>query len=304
MSLTKPLLVSVCIATYRRAGLLGELLESLAQQQLDQDFSIELIVVDNDPDRSAESVVMNFQLNHQIPTNYSVETARNLSTVRNQSVRLANGDFVAFIDDDEVAEPCWLKELLAVLEKCKADVVSGPVIPVYSDSIPVWMQRGGFFERRRLITGSEIEFAGTGNVLMRVEKMRELNGPFDPVYGQTGGEDTNFFYRLKKSGAKIVWANEAVVMEIVPLARATIRYITRRSYRGGQIYASIMLPDWTILQKIAWMLYRLLIVLMACLLLPISWLAGRIAGMKALQKFASNLGQLSVLVKHRVKEYQ
>ena len=52
--------VSVCIATYRRPEGLRRLLESLEAQALPEDFSVEIVVVDNDPP-SAEPVVMENQ---------------------------------------------------------------------------------------------------------------------------------------------------------------------------------------------------------------------------------------------------
>jgi glycosyltransferase involved in cell wall biosynthesis len=296
-------LISVCIATYRREELLRQLLMSLSQQRLESNVKMEIIVVDNDPEATASGVVDEFKNSNQCSIDYSVESARNLSMVRNQSVARAKGDLIAFIDDDEVAEPDWLQELFNTIRKYKADAVAGPVLPVYPDEIPQWIRQGRFFERPRLETGTEIFTAGTGNMLIWGGSVRKMGGPFDTVYGRTGGEDTDFYNRICGSGGRIVWADEAIVREGVPIERATIRYLTRRSFRNGQTYAVITLPGYSFQKKIAWFLFRSSISLIGVVLLPLFWLGGRIIGMKASRKIASNLGQLSALSPFRVKEY-
>ena len=132
-------------------------------------------------------------------------------------------------------------------------------------------------------------------------RLSQHTGAF--VGGRSGGEDTNLFYRIRRSGGRLVWADDAIVRECVPVERATIPYLMRCSFRGGQVYASITLPDFSLQKIIAWFGFRSLISLLGLVLLPLFWLGGRVIGMKALQKVASNLGQLSVLLPFRVKEY-
>jgi len=299
----KKILISVCVATYRRPELLHQLLTSLMQQRLDSNVTMEIIVVDNDPDATATPIIDEFIKLNPYPVNYSIEPARNLSIVRNQSVAMAKGDLIAFIDDDEIASPNWLQELFDVICKYKADAVAGPVLPLYPDEIPKWIIRGRFFERRRMKTGTEISVAATCNALLWGKCIRKMKGPFDTLYGQTGGEDTDLFNRIIRSGGRAVWADEAIVEECVPVDRATIRYLIRRAFRGGQIYASVTLPAFGFQKKIAWFVFRGTISLAGLVLLPFSWLCGRTIGMKVSRKVASNLGQLSALSPFRVKEY-
>jgi GT2 family glycosyltransferase len=44
----------------------------------------------------------------------------------------ASADSVAFVDDEEVPDPRWLQELLIVQSRYGANVVCGPVLPVFS----------------------------------------------------------------------------------------------------------------------------------------------------------------------------
>ena len=64
------MLCSICVATYKRPFLLEKLLNSLYLQNLPQDINIEIIVVDNDIDKSAISIVCKFNNSDRIKISY------------------------------------------------------------------------------------------------------------------------------------------------------------------------------------------------------------------------------------------
>ena len=114
-----------------------------------------------------------------IPIIYGVEPEREIASARNRAVQLAgNVDFIAFIDDDEVADGRWLDELLAAQEKFGVDVVNGPVLPRFEQEVPPWVVRGRFYNRRRFPTGTLINWANTGNVLIKTSWLHAIPGPF------------------------------------------------------------------------------------------------------------------------------
>src|SRR6516164_3707008 len=102
--------ICVCIATHRRPQQLERLLASLIEQQESPPF--EVVVVDNDAGRSAESIVANFQ--NRLSLTYLVEPVRGLARVRNCAVAASTSKFLAFVDDDEWASPRWLAVLYRV----------------------------------------------------------------------------------------------------------------------------------------------------------------------------------------------
>src|SRR5207248_9671892 len=57
---------------------------------------------------------------------------------------------------------------------------------------------------------------------------------FDPAFGRSGGEDTYFFRQVRRVGAAIVASRSAIVEEIVPPERVSIRYLQHRYRRIGQ----------------------------------------------------------------------
>ena len=137
-----------------------------------------------------------------------------------------------FIDDDEVPSKEWMKHLAACQQAYGADVVSGPVIPHFMSEVPQWISAGRFFENPRYATGTVLSRVGAGNVLIRMEVFKRI-GLFDERFALTGGEDTDLFLRLKKSGGLIVWTDEAIVVEWIPASRATLKYILQGAYRMG-----------------------------------------------------------------------
>lgn len=234
--------ISVCVCTYRRPHLLDELLAALlAQTALSR--VREIIVVDNDPAGSAMPVLAAWKPRCPMPLRIVACPRPNISLARNAALHHATGEWVAFIDDDEIPVAQWLEQLADQARRHQADGVFGPVLPVYPEGVPSWIVEGRFFERRRLATGAPVPKTDvrSGNVLLRRRLLNLDEGPFDPAFGLTGGEDTLLFHRLLDRGARFVWSDEAVVYEPVDPARATVRWLMMRAYRGGQSFIRVSL---------------------------------------------------------------
>jgi len=114
-----------------------------------------------------------------------------------------------------------------------ADVVTGPVLPRFSEPAPEWIVAGGLFDPPRYATGTRVQSAHSNNVLLRRCRLDELDSRFDERLTLGVGEDTDLFDRLAARGARIVWADEALVHETVPPARANTRWLVQRGYRVG-----------------------------------------------------------------------
>ncbi len=226
--------ISVCLCTYHREPMLSDCLDSLVGQQCT--FQFEVIVVDNDFNGSAAPVVALkkelFRRNGLI-LKYSIEPQQGIASARNSAVAMAMGEYVAFIDDDETANPDWLQCLYDSIMRYDSDVVRGPVIPNFPENFPIYQKR--LFTFRSLPTGTYVEegIMATGNVLIKRALLMQREPPFDVNFNHTGGEDTDFFCWLSSRGAKFVWCDEAFVYELQPLERATLKWQLLRAYRGG-----------------------------------------------------------------------
>jgi glycosyltransferase involved in cell wall biosynthesis len=229
--------ITVCICTFKRAVLLEELLDAVAAQVSDGSFTFDVVVIDNDVARSAKPVVDHFAQVAGVSVTYDCEPERNISKARNRAVALATGAFVAFIDDDERPVPDWLMSLHRCRVESGADGVLGPVVADFPSGAPAWLSKGRFFERPRHRTGTRITAsdARTGNVLLARSLFQGAELWFDPAFGRSGGEDSDFFARKFAAGATFVWCDEAVAYETVPPERWTIAFHIKRLWRAGTI---------------------------------------------------------------------
>jgi glycosyltransferase involved in cell wall biosynthesis len=278
--------------------LLRRLLEGVAKQQTgDEAFTFSCVVVDNDELGSGRPVVDRFATECGMRLTYEIEPQRNFALVRNRTLSLAKGDFVAFIDDDEVPVPEWLANLLDTQKRSGADGVLGPVRPYFDDPPPRWILRGKLCERPVHPTGMVMDWAQsrTGNVLIKRTLFEQGGMRFDPAYA-TGGEDVDFFKRAAMAGYRFVWCEEAPAYELVPPERCRKSYFLKRALLLGQISLKHATDRLTPGVRIRIGLRSLLALLLYALALPVLMLGGFHLAMKYLIKACHHLGRLSALV--------
>jgi len=298
--------ISICIATYKRPQLLSKLLHSISAQHFaGQTLCFEAIIVDNDKDGSAKTAVDEFiRENFEIKVVYDIEPVQNIALARNRSVALAQGEYIAFIDDDEEASEGWLCSLYECLIKYGADAVFGPVEPVLPENSPPWIMKGGYFKRKIVKDGSPLKDGRTGNVLIGAQWLRKFEQPFDPDLGLTGGEDFAFFRKIKRMGAKFCASENAVVFEAVEGSRLKVKWFLKRSFRGGQVYAAEELKYLTFPKKIFHYVCRTSLCCAAIIAFFAVLPFGRNHSVWWMMKFFSNLGQVSVIFPYRYREYK
>jgi len=230
--------VSICIATYRRPTGLARLLDSLGRLKLPIGIRREFIVVDNDRDASAALIVRS-RSDSLRPIQYCVEPRRNIALARNLAVSKASGEWILFIDDDEVADGNWISAYLELIESEHCDGAFGPVLPRFEVPGSGWIDLDCFFAMRRHPTGTVLGCADlrTGNAIVR-RRLFE-NCRFDPSFGRTGGSDSEFFDRMLAAGARFLWCDEARVEEFVAPERRRLGWLARRAFRGGLVYTRV-----------------------------------------------------------------
>ncbi len=211
-----------------------KLLTKLDSQRTEGLFTYSVVVADNDFARSAESVVGAFSSASALRVTYCVEPEQNIALARNKALQHAEGNLIAFIDDDEFPEERWLFYLFSALEQHAADGVLGPVKPYFESDPPQWIKKGEFFERLDYPTGYKLTWseARTGNVLFTKNCLNSDETPFKPEFG-AAGEDVDFFRRMMAKGCLFVWCSEAAAYELVPPSRCTSRYLLRRALLRG-----------------------------------------------------------------------
>lgn len=245
--------VVIAVLTYRRPKDLGELLPMLIDQACnarDGQRTVQILVVDNDVTPSAAAVVQTAAaaaVRRRVPVRYAHEPSPGISAARNRALdETFNDDILIFIDDDERPSVDWLAQLLRTRERFRADVVQGPVDSRFEVEPDQWLLACGFFHRRRLSTGTQLDVAVTNNLLLDLHVVRESRIRFDPELGVTGGEDTLFTRLLHRAGASMVWCAEAMVYDVVPADRTTRTWVRQRAISTGNATAVVTLklnPD-------------------------------------------------------------
>ena len=225
--------IDIAICTFRRPHL-ADTLQSLARLELAPGWDVRIIVADNDETPSARGICDSAAI--PFPVNYIHAPAFNISTARNACIDASNGDYLAFIDDDEFASPGWMTALTD--SAAGADVVLGPVHARYSPSCPLWIRAGDYHSSIPVAQNGRLISGGTGNVLLR----RAFIGPvrFRTALGRSGGEDTAFFSDLEKRGARFAIRPDAIVYESVPEARESLHWLLRRRFRYGETHGLLL----------------------------------------------------------------
>ena len=237
--------LSLIIATYNRAEQLMVTLDSVARQTLSAD-RWECIVVDNNSKDDTRQRVEAFAAEHpQLNMVYHLEQNQGLSYARNAGIAKAQGDIIAFVDDDERIVPEFVEAYVELFDN-KADAMSagGKIVAEYPTGRPEWMSR--YTEQpiaNPMDFGSEVRLfpeyriPGGGNMAMRRSVFEEV-GVFNPNLGRTGGcliggEESDLFERMAERGMACYYVPRAVMYHIIPKSKLQPDYFERLSYNTG-----------------------------------------------------------------------
>jgi glucosyl-dolichyl phosphate glucuronosyltransferase len=275
--------VTVAICTYKRPLMLRGVLDTLEHQELNDDVTWEVLVIDNDPDASAKSVFESCSSRSPLRLRYIHEQKPGLSHARNRAILESQGGILAFLDDDVLVPRRWLVKLLSTFERTGADCVGGRVL-VKWDGHPEDVVRGC---EKQLVAfdrgGNDVRLVGRdvpigANLALKANVLRDQ--AFVPGLGRTrtnlmGCEEIEFLLRLRKQGRSIWYSAASVVMHRTGGERLTGAYYKRREYWNGISLAAVdkLQNDWAYCQIKAWA--RLAQVIVA--LLP-AWLWALVTG--------------------------
>jgi succinoglycan biosynthesis protein ExoM len=254
MNTSAQVTLTFLICTYHREALLLKCLQSIPKMEGMDSVRCEIVVIDNSDAGTASQVVADFGKSASLPVKYVNAHPANISVARNAGIENSNGKYIAMIDDDMTLAPGWLAGISPYLTSDKFDVISGPVFPVYeNEKIATKSTRDFFLRDIKVKAPLELHITGarrtngfipsTSNAIFRRETCFSNGNQFDTRYGKSGGEDLDIFCILYEQHRKFGWLPDVLAYEYVPAARCTVDYLKKRSYAGGQIYASIRIQN-------------------------------------------------------------
>jgi len=230
--------IVVCIPCFRRPQHLRLTLESLAIQRTPRSFAV--VMVENDAARRESApVAAEFLAAGKLQGICLIEKRQGNCQAINAAFETAQALFPAagyflMIDDDEIASPDWLERMVRTAEATGADVVGGPVLPIFDDDSKPWLSRHPAFCPAYDYSGAVPLIYGCGNCLITRSVFARLGRPaFDLRFNFLGGGDTDFFVRCRDAGMKFHWTAEAVITETVPRSRTSLGWIAQRGLRIG-----------------------------------------------------------------------
>jgi glycosyltransferase involved in cell wall biosynthesis len=218
--------------------MLKECLASLVVQRVPADCRLDLVVVDNNRKPDARDLVADFARGAPIEIHYRHAPEPGIAIARNCAIAAAlelNADWIAFIDDDEIATEDWIAHLLAAAERHGADVVEGARFRRYPEKLPRFTLP---LQSRQADEGAPVDFASTHNVLFAAWIVRPHQGGlrFDERFNATGSEDVDFFLRSRDLGASMVHTRTAEIFETVPPERLRFRFqMAQQAAEAGAI---------------------------------------------------------------------
>ena len=235
--------VVICTWTGARWPELREAVRSVAQQSYPPLETI--VVVDHD-----EQLLQRARAELGDIVVIRNSEARGLSGARNSGLAIARGDVVAFLDDDALAEPDWLRVLAAEYEDEGVLGVGGAIEPVWEKQ-PRWFPAEFGWVVGCTYRGLPPERAAVRNLIgasmsFRRELFSELGG-FRHGIGRLGTrpvgcEETDFCLRVERARPDgcFIYQPLALVHHRVPAQRARWRYFLARCYGEGLSKALIV----------------------------------------------------------------
>jgi succinoglycan biosynthesis protein ExoM len=226
--------VVIAVLTYRRPDDIVRAIAELLAQTARVADQVRILVIDNDPDAGARPLVEG--VHPQVA--YVHEPVPGIAAGRNRALDESTADdLLIFFDDDEAPSERWLELMLSTWRQSTPEAVVGSVVSDFEIEPDAWVTAGRFFDRRRLATGTEVGVAATNNLLLDLDFVRTHGLRFDARYGISGGSDTLFTRQLVNSGGRMVWCDEAVVIDKVPAERVSRDWVLRRAYRSGNSWS-------------------------------------------------------------------
>jgi glycosyltransferase involved in cell wall biosynthesis len=218
-----------------------ECVVSLLKQTLDHS-KYEVILVDNNstPDIQKKLAAMAKEL----VLTYVFEPNQGLSHARNAGAKAAQGEYVAYIDDDAVASPDWLHQILAGFLQVQPvpTVVGGPYTALWQIPCPKWYNKRvelSFGNTSRFLTPAEARTGFNGTNVAFEKEMLFAVGGFPVELGYSGdqlisGEETQVFRKLMESNALFWYQVDAMVQHRVLKEKLRFSYALRNAFAGGR----------------------------------------------------------------------
>jgi glycosyltransferase involved in cell wall biosynthesis len=233
--------VSVIIPTWNRSALLEQTVQTLLVQDYPRD-RYELILVDNGSTDNTRAVAMALANRHHNVTALE-EKRKGAHFARNLGALAARGELLYFTDDDMLAEPAMLSEIVKGFDlDPQVASVTGKVLPRWETEPPVWILeqcRNALLSLIDLgeaaIVSDEDPGVFSCHQAVRTEVFMKAGG-FNPDTNAelyTGDNETGLNIKIRELGFRFAYVGTAVTHHMIPASRMTQKYLNGRMADQG-----------------------------------------------------------------------
>jgi GT2 family glycosyltransferase len=216
---------SVVICTYNGSATLRDCLEGVLTLHYP---SYEVIVVSDGSSDASAQIAAEYEGVRVIETEQ-----RGLAAARNTALEAADGEIVAYIDDDAIPDPDWLKHLAATFASGPFAAVGGPnVLPPGAGAVARCVANAPGGPTHVLVSDRVAEHVPGCNMAIHKSALEEIGG-FDPQF-RAAGDDVDVCWRLLDAGKRIAFSPGAVVLHH---RRRSIRAYLRQQRGYGKAEA-------------------------------------------------------------------
>jgi glycosyltransferase involved in cell wall biosynthesis len=244
--------ISIIIPTFNRAAQLADTLMSIARE-VGAANPAEVIVVDNgstDGTKAAFETVTSAFPKHE--WRYVYEPMPGLLSGRHRGANEAQGEILAYLDDDVVLSASWFDGLVDAFSKPEVALVGGPSLPEYENTPPEWLECLWYRDADGRRTMAELSLIDAGGTIRREDPLYVFGLNFSirkVIYHRCGGfhpdnlptplrryrgdGETGLSLKLKAAGLAALYHPQVALKHIIPANRMTVESIEQRCFSQG-----------------------------------------------------------------------
>ena len=265
------MVLSIIICSYNRASYISDALDSLYTQTAGLDC-FEAIIVDNNSTDNTAEVFAHWRAAHPKGAfTYLTESKQGASFARNTGAAKANGDWLCFMDDDAVATPDYVKNIIShIAAKPTAMGFGGRIIPKYVPAEPKWMSYyvsslvGNFDYAPNACAFAPGKYPLESNMIVKKDIYEQIGGFNTNLPGvvgtlRIGGEGKELFYKILSLGHTIYYDPSICVYHVVEVKKLTSEYMYRvaSGIGRGEKTRTLTISKGTYLKKIIEYIFKL-----------------------------------------------
>lgn len=240
--------ISVIICTYNRSNHLRNVLRSLSELVVPNNLKWEIIVVDNNSTDDTKDIVKQMANSLNLSIKYLFESRQGKSYALNTGIQKAEGQIIAFTDDDVIVDRKWLKTIYYSFKQHACDGLCGKIYITIPEKTPPWLTKElwGFLgyldygDKPFFITNEDI-FGGN---VVYTRKMIERTGLFNVNLGRTGNkligkEDVEYGKKVIEQGGRLLYEPALKVFHKIEPWKFKRSYFLKLHYYEGKVSAKL-----------------------------------------------------------------